>query len=126
MKAAEGKRGASAAAIVALTVATAAIHFSRAIVDPEIRVLFLLNGLGYLALLAALYFPSPALRRRRRLVRRVLMGYTVLTIVLFFVWGMMSNAWSAIGLIDKLIEVALVVVLWHEDRQAGLSALPQH
>ena len=126
MQAAEGKRGAAAAAIVVLTVATAAIHFSRAIVDPEIRVLFFLNGLGYLILLAALYWPSPVLRRRRRLVRRILMGYTMLTIVLFFVWGLMSGEWSAIGLIDKLIEVTLVVLLWHADRQASPSALPQH
>ena len=108
-----------APAIAVLVVATAAIHWSRALVDPEIRVLFILNGLGYLALLAALYLPWPPLIAWRRVTRRVLMGYTVLTIVLFVVWGIMSGEWSGIGLLDKAIEVVLLILLWLEDRRAS-------
>ena len=104
----------SKAGIIVLTVTTAAIHFSRAIADPEIRLLFVLNGLGYLVLLAALYLPL--FQRRRSLVLRVLMGYTAVTIVLFFVWGVISGEWQAIGLADKVIEVMLLLLLWQEER----------
>jgi peptidoglycan/LPS O-acetylase OafA/YrhL len=107
-------------AIVLLTLATAAIHFSRAMADPEIRVLFILNGLGYLVLLTLLYLPQ--LRGRRPWIRRIFIGYAALTIVLYFVWGLMSGEWNMpIGPLDKLIEVALIALLWqargaHESR----------
>lgn len=39
--------------LIALTVITALIHVQRAIEDPDIRVLFILNGLRYFALLTA-------------------------------------------------------------------------
>lgn len=42
-------------ALIALTIITALIHFQRAMEDPDIRILFNLNGLGYFALLAAFY-----------------------------------------------------------------------
>ena len=37
--------------LIILTIITALIHFERAIQDPDIRILFILNGLGYFALL---------------------------------------------------------------------------
>ncbi len=37
-------------ALIILTIITALIHFERAIEDPDIRILFILNGLGYFAL----------------------------------------------------------------------------
>ena len=77
--------------IILLTVATAAIHFSRAIADPEIRVLFILNGLGYLALLSAIYLPFPWFAGRRKLAYRLLIGYVALTIILWGVWVAMSG-----------------------------------
>ncbi len=100
--------------IIALTVATATIHFSRAIADPEIRILFILNGIGYLVLLAGLYLPQ--LNLWRPFVRRLLIGYTLLTIALFVLWGQMSGEWSTIGLVDKAIEIVLVGLLLHEER----------
>ena len=103
--------------VILLTAATAAIHFARAAGDPSIRVLFILNGLGYLCLITMLYLPQ--LEHQRRLVRRALIGYTTLTIVLFFVWGLTSGEWSVIGFVDKLIEVMLVGLLWREERAAG-------
>jgi hypothetical protein len=45
-------------ALIVLTIITALIHFERAIEDPDIRILFILNGLGYFALLAAFYMPA--------------------------------------------------------------------
>jgi hypothetical protein len=101
-------------AIVGLTVATAAIHLGRALANPHIVVLFTLNALGYLALLALLYLP-PA-RRRVGLVRRVFIGYAGLTFVLFFAWGFMKGEWPIIGFVDKAIEILLIVLLLREAR----------
>ena len=42
--------------VVLLTLTTATVHLSLLFPDPA----FILNGLGYLALLAALYLPIPA------------------------------------------------------------------
>lgn len=83
--------------IIGLTAATALIHIQ--FLFPE--TMFILNGLGYLALLAALYF-VPQLAEHRRLVRLVLLGYTAVTVVL----------WA-------LIELALIALLWVEDRQVA-------
>ena len=74
--------------------------------------LFLLNGLGYLALVAALYLPVPHLARYSSAVRWVLIGYTALTVVLWILVG----ARNPIGYADKLIELALIVLLLIEWR----------
>jgi hypothetical protein len=103
--------------VILLTVATAAIHFIRAIADPNIRAIFILNGLGYLVLVGMLYFPSPQLFNRRRLLRRALMAYTAVTIALYVVWGVMSGEWAVpLGPVDKVVEVAVVGLLWREDQ----------
>ncbi|MCI0649957.1 MAG: hypothetical protein L0346_34445, partial [Chloroflexi bacterium] len=60
--------------IALLAVATAAVHFSRAAADPEIRILFILNGLGYLALAAALFLPLPQLQAQRGRIRWAFIG----------------------------------------------------
>ncbi len=108
--------GTAQVAIGVLTIATALIHFSRALGDPEIAVLFALNGLGYLLLLALLVLPLPLTAGQRRAVCWVLIGYAALTIALFFVWGAMSGEWPLIGFIDKAIEVLLVIMLWPRAR----------
>jgi hypothetical protein len=97
------------AGIIILTIATALIHFTRNFPDP----MFILNGLGYVGLLAALYLPLPIARDHRRTVRYILMGYTALTILLWVVMG----AREPIGYIDKIIEVALLGLLWLEASQ---------
>lgn len=76
--------------------------------------LFVLNGLGYLALVAALYLPVARLARHRDAVRWALVGYTALTIVLWILVG----ARTPIGYADKLIEVALITLLLIEGRRA--------
>ncbi|HET9221802.1 MAG TPA: hypothetical protein VFO07_04825 [Roseiflexaceae bacterium] len=102
-------------AIIVLALTTAAIHFSRAAADPEISVLFTLNGLGYLALVAALYAPLSLTASKRRLLRGILIGYTAVTIALYLVWGLMSGEWAIpLGPIDKLVEVALIGLLWRD------------
>jgi hypothetical protein len=96
-------------AIILMTLATAAMHFVLLFPD----VLFILNALGYIGLLGALYLPIPALARFRPLTRWALMGFTAITII----------AWLAIGQRDmyaytnKLIEVVLFVLLWLDSRR---------
>ncbi len=94
--------------IIVLTLATALVHFT--LVFPS--VLFILNGLGYLALLAALYLPIPQLSSYRRLVRWALLGYTALTVVLWVIMG----SRGPLAYVDKAIEVVLIVLLWAESR----------
>ena len=99
------------AGIVLLTLGTALIHLQLAFPDPA----FILNGLGYLALLAALYLPIPQLARYRNAVRLVLIGYTALTILLWILFG----ARTPIGYTAVTIEVTLIVLLLLEARRRG-------
>lgn len=96
--------------VVLLTFGTALIHLTLAFPDP----VFILNGLGYLALLAALYLPIPRLASYRSLTRWTLVGFTALTILLWILFG----ARTPIGYVDKLIEVALILLLLVESRQS--------
>jgi hypothetical protein len=95
--------------IVLLTVATALIHLQLAFPDP----VFILNGLGYLALLAALYLPIPQVARYRHAARWVLVGYTTLTLFLWILIG----ARTPIGYTTAVIEVALIALLLLEARR---------
>jgi hypothetical protein len=103
------KLGSLQYAIIALTVITAVIHLALGLFLGEINPMFVLNGVGYLALAAALYF-IPQLAGQRSLIRWVLMGYTALTIVLYFV--LTPNIMSPVGLADKAVELILVILLW--------------
>ena len=96
--------------IVLLTLVTALIHLQLAFPDPA----FILNGLGYLTLLAALYLPASQLARYRKAARWVLVGYTALTLFLWILIG----ARTTIGYIDKAIEVALIALLLLEARRS--------
>jgi hypothetical protein len=100
-------------ALIILTIITALIHFERAIEDPDIRILFILNGLGYFALLAAFYLP--AFQRFHSLVRGTFIVYTAITILLYFVWVAMSGEWTIpLGPIAKVVEAAMIVILLRE------------
>ena len=106
--------------IIVLTVATALIHLSRALAlgAPSLRpfpLLFYLNFIGYLVLIIA--FTLPQLLSIHRIVRWVLIIYAALTIVL---WMLITHFHSVfIGYIDKPIELALIVLLLIDDRQAS-------
>ena len=99
--------------VVVLTLVAAIVHVSLLFPDP----VFILNGLGYLTLLAALYLPIPRLVPHRRLVRWTLIGYAMLTIL----------AWVAIG--ERTLlgysttadEVALIVLLLIEGRRNAFA-----
>lgn len=95
-------------AIVILTLATALIHISLLFPD----VLFILNGLGYLTLLAAYFLPLPFVKDNRGLVRWAFMAYIIVTILAWIAMGDKSWPAGALGYITKLIEIVLVVLLW--------------
>ncbi len=90
--------------IILCAVATAVVHLTLSFPDP----MFILNGLGYLGLTAALFLPLPFLKKYHSLVRYILMGFTLVTIL----------AWVAVGLriplgyITKVIELGMLVLLW--------------
>jgi len=98
--------------IIILTFATAVIHFT--LVHSLMDIAFILNGLGYLALLAALYLPISFLAGRRSLVRYVLMGFTAVTIIAWIVMGLRIP----LGYVDKTIEIVLIVFLWLETQRS--------
>ena len=100
--------------IFVLTVATAVIHLYLAFTAIGSMgfnfgvMLFILNGLGYLGLLAVLQLPIRQLARFRSAARWALIAFAALTIVLFF---LMAPVYMIIGYVDKAIEVALIALL---------------
>ena len=97
--------------IVVLTLITAAIHLYLGSLGLP---MFVLNGLGYLALLAALYAPVPRLAPYKNVIRWALIGYTALTVVLWlFITGGVS---TALGYTNKAVELVLIVLLLLEHR----------
>lgn len=97
-------------AIVALTVLTALIHLFLDFPNP----LFILNGLGYLALLAGLYAPSRWLfTGLRPMLRWVLVFYALVTIV---AWLAMGDR-SGLAYVTKAVEALLVLLLVVESRR---------
>ncbi len=112
MERSAGRLGPMQWAIIGLTVATAIIHISLAFPDT----FFILNGLGYLALLGALYLPLDALQPHRNLARWALLAYTAVTVAL---WVFLPGApRGPLAILTKLIEIALIVLLWLEGERA--------
>lgn len=96
--------------IILFALATAVLHI---ILFPDI--MFTLNGLGYLALLAAYFLPIPFLQERRNLIWWVFVGYTALTIILWVIMGdknFVAGTSSATGYYAKAAEVLLLVFLF--------------
>ena len=102
--------------IVLMTLITAIIHIGINLTIGGF--LFILNGLGYLALLTAIFLPQSFVRRFlpanlaanfRPVMRYVFIGYTLLTIIL---WVVMPGTRSPLAYADKAAEVLLVVLLW--------------
>ena len=101
--------------IILLTILTALIHLGLSFQfagGPDL--IFLLNGLGYLALVAALYAPLPALAKYQSYIRWSLLAYTALTVILWFSFG----ASTAIAYIDKTVEIVLIALLWAENQSS--------
>lgn len=99
-------------AIVLLTVITAGIHLYLSFKFPQPPdPIFLLNGVGYLVLLVALYFPHPQLLAARKWLHWLLIAYTALTVILWVFFG----ARTAVGYLDKVVEILLLCLLWLEN-----------
>jgi len=78
-------------------------------------ILFLINGIGYLVLVTALYLP--ALAWYRPIVRVLLMLFAAGTIVMYFlVNGFRLNP---LGIADKIAEVTLIVLLFIDGRRSS-------
>jgi hypothetical protein len=99
--------------VVIFTLVAALVHFSLNFPDP----VFILNGLGYLTLLAALYLPIPQIAPYRRLVRWLLISYTALTFVLWLAIGLRNLT----GYITAVDEVLLILLLLLEARRSHYS-----
>lgn len=85
------------AAIVGLTLATAAIHVSLG------GILFLMNAIGYAVLALVMVLPGP-FARLRWLARYALIGFTAVTVVGWLAFGARFD----LAYLDKGIEVALI------------------
>ena len=96
------------AAVVGLTLATAAIHFSLG------GLLFLANAAGYAVLALAMVAPAPV-ATWRWLVRLALTGFAAATIAGWVAFGPRFG----LAYLDKAIEVALIGILlveqWRSD-----------
>jgi hypothetical protein len=88
------------AAIVGLTLATAAIHWSLG------GLLFTLDAIGYTVLATALVLPGPV-GRARWLVRYALIGFTTATILGWLAFGARFD----LAYLDKAIEATLIGLL---------------
>jgi hypothetical protein len=85
--------------------------------------LFILNCIGYIVLAVALYLPAlpqfQSFLHYQRVIRWILIVYAVITVVLWFL--ITGGRYNLFAYIDKPIEVALIVLLLVEDRQARLQ-----
>ena len=111
--------------IILTTLITAGIHVylvQETIDHGNSPLLFILNVLGYLGLLAAYllpqalvnrFLPEGLARNYRSIIRYLFIGYTLITILAWVVIGERTT----LGYVDKLAEAALIVLLWL-DRKA--------
>jgi len=104
MQKAQASMGPVQVGILLLALATGLIHIWLAI--PENMIMFYLNGAGYILLALALFLPQ--LNQYRNLIRYALMAFTLVTVLAWVAIGMRAP----IGYIDKIIEVALLALLW--------------
>ncbi len=95
--------------IVAFTFATALIHLSLNFVMGIFDIMFTLNGIGYLALLAALFLNLPIARDNRQLVRFAMIAFALVSIIAWIFIG--DKTWW-VGWATKTIEVFLIVLLF--------------
>jgi hypothetical protein len=81
--------------------------------------LFLLNGIGYLVLVTALYLPQ--LRQYQPIVRWLLIAFAAVTVIMYFaIAGFRINP---VGLLTKLVEIALIVLLLIDGRRAAAAPI---
>ncbi|MCA9994706.1 MAG: hypothetical protein KDE56_03095 [Anaerolineales bacterium] len=112
------KLGPTQYGIIVLTVLTALIHLGLGFSFMGagfLPILFILNGLGYLALMVAYFWGgsiSSQLVAMRGQIRWAYIAFTAVTIIAFFI--MNFGNYQMPGLVDKLIEIILVALLWRD------------
>jgi hypothetical protein len=100
-------------AVILLAVITALIHLDlgvRFLMIGEggpLPIMWILNFVGYIVLVTALYLPP--LQGIQSITRWVLIAYTVLTVILWYLIGI-SHA-NLEAYVDKLVEVVLIILL---------------
>jgi hypothetical protein len=101
--------------IIVLALATGLIHLVLLnMFMGHLDLLFTLNGLGYIGLVAALYLPLPWLAAYRNWARLALMAFSAVTIL---AWLVMGRPYTPLGYITKLIELGLIGLLWVDLRR---------
>lgn len=84
------------------------------LVFSNLALLFVLNCVGYIVLVIALYIPQ--LKRFQRIIRWALIVFTAVTIIAYFaIVGLHDNP---TGYLDKAVEIILIALLLIEDRKA--------
>jgi hypothetical protein len=102
--------GALQVAIAVCGLATAFMHLLAAIQPGEdFRLWFLLNGLAYLGWLTVFFLPRFA--ARHHMISFLLMGYALLTIVL---WFMLGQPDQLTGYVINAIDLVLAVLAFYE------------
>ena len=76
--------------------------------------MMVLNGLGFLGLLAAYLFKLSFITIPRPSLRWLFMGYTALTIVLYFALRGLEGFTYLPGMLIKLVELALLALLYQD------------
>lgn len=100
--------------IVLLTFATALIHIFLGVTswgaNSTMGAMFVLDGIGYIVIVSLLYF-SGRVGRERSTMRWILILYTALTVILYFVINGSTAFSNIMGLVTKGIEVLLIILL---------------
>jgi hypothetical protein len=76
-----------------------------------------LNGFGSIALLSAYFLPIPYFQKRHLIVFWAMSGYTLLTILLWLIFGdktFQVHTTAAIGYYAKTAELFLLAFMWSD------------
>ncbi len=113
--------------IIILTLITTVIHIYYFSTDPKggtLYILFLLNALGYVALLGLLYLPLGLPASLEQYVRPIFIGYTALTILLYVILSAPSGMWEAPWApLSKVVEALMIWQLWAEGKGTRQPAI---
>ena len=100
-------------AVILLAVITALIHLDLGVrflmigQGGPLPIMWILNFVGYIVLVTALYLPP--LQRIQSITRWILIAYTVLTVILWYLIGISHADLEAY--VDKFVEVVLIILL---------------
>lgn len=116
MNTTQTKLGPISYGIIVLTLFTAFVHLVLLSIGMgKIDPVFVLNGLGYLAILAAYFLPQ--FKGLHSTVRWAFMGYAFLNIIAWIILGDKTWPEGALGYFTKLDEVLLIILLWLDGRK---------